>query len=366
MHMIKILIFLFVFYFSSQLYAQKQHWYKGNTHTHTKFSDGDTPIEEVVRWYHDNGYNFLVITDHNKTILPKDYVNMDSYRSDFMLIPGNEISIGNLHYTALGVKNSISGSEIMKEVSNGKLKEFPLSDTINSKIYNSQIQINGILREGGMPILNHPNFASGISEQEMSNLQGVHHIELYNAHPRCANFGKAGHIEIEKKWDFMLTRGLKIYGIGADDTHNLQKWSASNANPGRAWIMVNSPSLIEDDLLKTIQKGEFYTSTGVEFKSYQFIGGKFSVKIETDKTIQNIKNGIGDFSSSNQGIPGYKIEVIGEGGKILHVTTKTKLRYKPQKYGKYVRIKLTYCIKKGDIYRTYYAWGQPAFAKLNL
>ena len=40
-------------------------WYKGNTHTHTLNSDGDSTPDEVVRWYREHGYNFLVLTDHN-------------------------------------------------------------------------------------------------------------------------------------------------------------------------------------------------------------------------------------------------------------------------------------------------------------
>ena len=44
---------------------QNLRWYKGNTHTHTTESDGDTPPEEVALWYRDHGYNFLVLSDHN-------------------------------------------------------------------------------------------------------------------------------------------------------------------------------------------------------------------------------------------------------------------------------------------------------------
>ena len=40
-------------------------WYKGNTHTHTTESDGDSPPEYVARWYRDHGYDFLVLSDHN-------------------------------------------------------------------------------------------------------------------------------------------------------------------------------------------------------------------------------------------------------------------------------------------------------------
>ena len=40
-------------------------WYKGNTHTHTLESDGDSTPDEVTRWYHERGYHFLVLSDHN-------------------------------------------------------------------------------------------------------------------------------------------------------------------------------------------------------------------------------------------------------------------------------------------------------------
>ena len=43
-------------------------WYKGNTHTHTLESDGDSTPEEVTRWYQERGYQFLVLSDHNVLI----------------------------------------------------------------------------------------------------------------------------------------------------------------------------------------------------------------------------------------------------------------------------------------------------------
>lgn len=45
--------------------TQTLRWYKGNTHTHTLNSDGDSTPDEVVRWYREHGYHFLVLTDHN-------------------------------------------------------------------------------------------------------------------------------------------------------------------------------------------------------------------------------------------------------------------------------------------------------------
>ena len=45
--------------------ARELQWYKGNTHTHTINSDGDSTPDDVVRWYREHEYQFLVLTDHN-------------------------------------------------------------------------------------------------------------------------------------------------------------------------------------------------------------------------------------------------------------------------------------------------------------
>ena len=45
--------------------ADSRRWYKGNTHTHTLNSDGDSAPDDVAKWYREHGYRFLVLTDHN-------------------------------------------------------------------------------------------------------------------------------------------------------------------------------------------------------------------------------------------------------------------------------------------------------------
>src|SRR5688572_22649879 len=40
-------------------------WWKGNTHTHSLWSDGNDFPEMITDWYVKHGYNFLGISDHN-------------------------------------------------------------------------------------------------------------------------------------------------------------------------------------------------------------------------------------------------------------------------------------------------------------
>src|SRR6478752_3476962 len=45
--------------------AAHARWWKGNTHTHSLWSDGNDFPEMITDWYVKHGYNFLGISDHN-------------------------------------------------------------------------------------------------------------------------------------------------------------------------------------------------------------------------------------------------------------------------------------------------------------
>src|SRR5882724_4218351 len=68
------------------------HWYRGNTHTHTLNSDGDSPPDSVARWYRDHGYAFLFITDHEKITDPAPLNARYGKPGSFLLITGQEVT----------------------------------------------------------------------------------------------------------------------------------------------------------------------------------------------------------------------------------------------------------------------------------
>ncbi|MFV1995252.1 MAG: PHP domain-containing protein, partial [Verrucomicrobiales bacterium] len=45
--------------------AGETRWWKGNTHTHSLWSDGNDFPEMITDWYRKKGYHFLAISDHN-------------------------------------------------------------------------------------------------------------------------------------------------------------------------------------------------------------------------------------------------------------------------------------------------------------
>ena len=45
--------------------AEEPQWFKGNTHTHSLWSDGNDFPDRITAWYAAQGYHFLGMSDHN-------------------------------------------------------------------------------------------------------------------------------------------------------------------------------------------------------------------------------------------------------------------------------------------------------------
>src|SRR5687768_17772843 len=67
-------------------------WYKGQLHTHTLNSDGDSTPDDVVRWYREHGHNFVVITDHNYLTSVDGLNALHGADDKFLVIKGEEVT----------------------------------------------------------------------------------------------------------------------------------------------------------------------------------------------------------------------------------------------------------------------------------
>ena len=176
--MFRTVIFIIVFTLVSECVAAQgpaARWFKGNTHTHTLNSDGDSTPEEVVKWYRDNGYNFLVLTDHEK-ITPVEPLNTAFGKpGEFVVISGQEITDraeGKPHHVnALGITTA----------------SMPKKAAVS--LANLQANVDAVIALGGVPQINHPNFGWALTAETLSKTEGVMLFELFNGHPLVNNMG---------------------------------------------------------------------------------------------------------------------------------------------------------------------------------
>jgi hypothetical protein len=61
-----------------------KRWYKGNTHTHSLWSDGDGAPEHIADWYKSHGYDFLVLSDHNILLQGEKWMKLGTAKKEVL------------------------------------------------------------------------------------------------------------------------------------------------------------------------------------------------------------------------------------------------------------------------------------------
>ncbi len=317
-------------------------WYKGNTHVHTVLcGHADSTPEVVAQWYHDHGYNFLILSEHNKYIDPSTVKLTGEIRDDFLLIPGEEVT-GPVHSTAMNVS---------------RLVPWEFKDKNRSKVV--QWQVDQTKKAGGITILNHPN-APIIRPAELYPVKDLYLFELYNAHPHTKNFGDAHRPSTSSLWNALLDKGMTIYGVASDDSHKFARWDEKYDNPGRGWVMVRSDELSSDAITLAMNKGEFYSSSGVILKKVIVGKNRIEVQVDEKETSRELASKFIFGRSVKKGKPGIFIEFIGPGGEVVETISGNEATRVAKE--DYMRCMVTHRVQKKDgSLREYYAWTQPVF-----
>lgn len=302
-------------------------WFKGNTHAHTTESDGDSPPNVVARWYKDHGYHFLVLSDHNVLTDPARLRGLVD--SSFLLIAGEEVTsrFGRtpVHVNGLGITRLVA------------------PETDSTLVGTIQRNVDAVRSAAGVPHINHPNFGWAFGTAELLRVRNDSLLEIYNGHPLVHNEGGDDRPGLEAVWDALLTSGKRIYGIAVDDAHHFQgEFAGNRANPGRGWVAVAADALAVDAILRGLERGLFYASTGVVLDRIEVSDGGLRLAVRAER----------DFK--------YTTTFIGDGGRVLARVggLAPEFRLDPAQHGslRYVRARV-------DDSGGRRAWVQPLFVK---
>jgi hypothetical protein len=296
-------------------------WFKGNTHTHTVNSDGDSTPDEVVRWYREHGYNFLVLTDHNYLTAVDGLNAVHGAAEKFIVVRGEEVT-STASSKAVHV-NGIDVDSLVKQ------------STSPSVAVAAQENVDGIRRANGVPHINHPNFTWAMTPDDLLQVQRTRLFEIYNGHPQVNNEGGGGAPGLEEIWDRLLSSGRLMYGVAVDDAHHFKRPGDPLASgPGRGWIHVRAERLEARALVEAMERGDFYASTGVEFSAYE--AGAKGITLTVKATTYSR----------------YRVQFIGQSGKVLSEQTTPAASYAFKGDEGYVRARILES-------NGYAAWAQP-------
>ncbi len=200
--------------------AADAKWWRGNLHTHTLWSDGDDYPEMVAQWYKDNGYDFLVLSDHNIFQSGQTWSDIDKNRggraafdrylkffgsnwvetkseedkhlvrlkpfaefrslveepNQFLMIPGEEVTD---RYLASPIHMNFSNLVRPIDPQGG--------ENIVNIMKRNVAAVAQQREETGQPMmihLNHPNFGWAITAEELMQISGRNSLRFTTAIPR--------------------------------------------------------------------------------------------------------------------------------------------------------------------------------------
>jgi len=305
-----------------------QHWYRGNLHTHTLWSDGDDYPEMIAAWYRDHGYQFLVYTDHNTlhnherwidveknkgglkafdkltSAFPSDWVETREHKGrkqvrlkefdavydrmakaqEFILIQGEEITDS---YKRHPIHMCVTNTRELLPPTGGDSVVDVIQRNMDAAI--SRRERSG---EATLIHLNHPNFGYAVTAEQLMQVVGENFFEVYNGHPTVNNDGDALHASTSDMWDIINTWRLGkldlpvMYGLATDDAHDyFQTVLHKGSQPGRGWVMVLADTLKPDALVKALEAGRFYSSSGVTLNEIQHTSAELKVSIAAEPDV---------------------------------------------------------------------------------
>ncbi len=207
---------------------------KAQLHVHTSLSyDSDIPPEKVVASYIADGYQFVVITDHDR------YSDLSHLGTEHCLvIPGIEATIPALFWPIPLGKHLVMIN--------------PPPDL--SPYTPVQERIERVEQYGGVTIPAHLSWRGGAGSgrwfpKELLKLKNLRLVEIYSPYSR-------------DPVDFIIWHKLNlnsgpshpIWGVAVDDSH-----VGSN---NRGWIVVKTPAVTLANLINALKNGAFYATEG--------------------------------------------------------------------------------------------------------
>ncbi len=333
---------------ASSASAQEARWFKGNLHTHTLWSDGDDYPEMVADWYKREGYHFLALSDHNVLqqgakwfelkapvapgggtvvfrgggqVLEKylrrfgpDWVEqreengkkfvrlkpLDEYRSlleepgRFLMIPSEEIT-SNWKQAKTATTPERSGP-VHINLTNPREFVPPADGDTPALVMDRVLEAVHAQREKtGQPMfahINHPNFRWAFTADDMMQVKRMRFFEVYNGHPGVNNDGDTTRLSMDAMWDAMLARRLTdlgmdvVFGVGVDDSHHYHQHGIGKSNSGRGWVMVRAKHLTAESIVKAMEAGDFYSSSGVTLSEVSRGPKELKVTIQAEAGVE--------------------------------------------------------------------------------
>lgn len=227
-------------------FASAGRFWRGNLHTHSTASDGHLAPAAVCDFYQAAGYDFLAITDHFLERYGYPLTDTTAHdTADFVTLRAAELHAGRIesgpfwHLLGIGLPADFAR---------------PSEDETGPQL------AARALAAGSFVVAAHPAWY-GATATEIQSLGPLHAIEVWNATAADLN-------DRPDSWyvlDQLLSRRGRYWAIATDDAH----FTGERNDALQAWVWVKAEELTPPSVLAALKAGQFYSTTGPEFRSME-------------------------------------------------------------------------------------------------
>lgn len=295
-------------------------WLRGSTHVHAAPSgDSSTSVPKVITWYEQHGYDFIVLTDHNRVTEAKPGANtkgkpyVRNPDKGLIVLAGVELTNNpdNCEPLSFGPSNGASERTLGAGPSDGAnagtlgagpaapkcrihvnglgVTERPVgkiawaAHQVPARTAKYAKAITTVRKLGRQALvqLNHPQWHWGMNTSilEATVRGGARLLEIANVQFPTWNAGDAEHPSMEVLWDSVLQQGLTAWGIASDDAHDYD--DAGGKYPAGGGFVVVNARRKPAEILTALRNGNFYASTGVLLSKLHVLDGVLTVEVAT-------------------------------------------------------------------------------------
>ena len=232
-------------------FTQKKPFLKGALHCHTTRSDGQGAPEDVIRLHHEQGYQFMALTDHNvinhNNLCPDVPMTMLAGIERDLRLPGCTQDLPHcVHIVGLGVPHDpmIPPQDARPEHAGS-----------GTCCADAQQMIDQMHSWNMKTFYAHPEW-SGTTYRDFGVLKGNFAMEVWNTGCVLDN----GQDTDAAYWDEAIDDGQQLWGVAVDDGHSMVQHC-------KCWVMVSSDNE-PASILNALEQGAFYASCGPEIHDF--------------------------------------------------------------------------------------------------
>ena len=270
------------------LLPQRKQYFKAALHTHSTISDGNVNPVKVKEAYKKKGYQILSLTDHEMC-----FAHPELNDERFLTLNGYEMMIyedvARMNARTYHI-NFISKSPAnrwqhyhpnLRRYMEGHEDEL-VFDEPYERVYSVE-EVNRLIQKanekGFFAVYNHPVWSLQ-NGRDYLDLKGLWGVEVFN------NGAYRGGCEEDmcQCYHELLREGNFLCPVAADDSHHLYE-------VGGGWVMIGAEELTYESVVKAMEQGDVYASSGPKIHSVTVDGNTLRITCSRAANVAYITNG---------------------------------------------------------------------------